>query len=333
MYLSFTIVLSILFIPQTRTIWPPPYRIHLNHTEEFVIFETFGGEDADDDILYSDEDEMIKPLDIRSIDISKDSAKYYRIHKLAMKLGKKGRPTARHSRRIKWPEINYDKEEDQPWVAGHFVNNESNIISENSNVYYLNEMAKRQLDYKIETKRSQNEVDQDYDYASFKKEYENDMKKAKGKNDTLDFVDVTEEESFKDVMKSMINFTKTPRNCTEEEIKGIGMAAVECFWYDFKKVETKEQKVVLLQRIAKVVLFWILVYIVIAVPCWCQKGWCCCCFQCRVCKPRLRIDEVKKFIADNPPGVYHEHKKKLTYKPTHYEKYAHKRLEQALLKL
>lgn len=129
MYLYFTVFLPILLIPKTQTIWPPPYRIHLNHTEEFVIFETFGGEDADDDILYADDDEMIKPLDIRSIDLSKDSGKYYRIHKLAMRVGKRGQVTIKHPRRIKWPETNYDKEDDQPWVAGHFVNNESNIIS------------------------------------------------------------------------------------------------------------------------------------------------------------------------------------------------------------
>lgn len=83
-------------------------------------------------------------------------------------------------------------------------------------------MAKRQIDYKIETKRSQTEVQDDYDYASFKKEYETDMQKAKGKNDTLDFVDAAKDESLKDVIKSMVNFTKTPRNCTKEEIKGVG---------------------------------------------------------------------------------------------------------------
>lgn len=38
-------------------------------------------------------------------------------------------------------------------------------------------------------------------------------------------------------------------------------------------------------------------------------------------------------MADNPPGVYHKDGTIIKYKPTHYEKYAQKRLEQALLKL
>lgn len=38
-------------------------------------------------------------------------------------------------------------------------------------------------------------------------------------------------------------------------------------------------------------------------------------------------------MANNPPGTYHTADKVLKYKPTHYEKYAQKRLEQALLKL
>lgn len=63
-------------------------------------------------------------------------------------------------------------------------------------------------------------------------------------------------------------------------------------------------------------------------------GWCCCCFQCRFCKPYKRIDEAKKYLMDNPIGVYHTSKKeKITYKPTSYEKYAQKQLERALMKL
>ncbi|GJQ76678.1 hypothetical protein Trydic_g15534 [Trypoxylus dichotomus] len=329
MFAVFNIVPTLFIITKVMTIWPPPYRIHLNQSEDFVIFETIGREDSDD-ILYSEEDEMIKPLDIRSLNISKDSSKYIKIHKLAIKQGKKSFSAVRSAERIKWPEYNYDNEEGTPWVAGHFINNKS---QENTNVYYLNEMAKRQMSSDVAEKRSYSEIPLDYDYEKFKEEYESDMKLAQRKDDVLNVVDVTEEEQFKDAFKSMLNFSKTPRNCTKEEIKGIGLAAVECFWYDFKKVETKEQKRVLLQRIYKLIIFWIVIYVAIAVPCWCQKGWCCCCFRCRFCKPRLRIDDVKRFHAENPPGVYYTDRQKLTYKPTHYEKYAQKRLEQAILSL
>lgn len=90
-------------------------------------------------------------------------------------------------------------------------------------------------------------------------------------------------------------------------------------------------------------------YIIIAIPCWCSKGklkknnknltyiqflgWCCCCCRCKWCFPRQRIDEAKKFLADNPVGVYHDKDgKKIEFKTTIYEKYAFAQLEKALKK-
>lgn len=83
-------------------------------------------------------------------------------------------------------------------------------------------MVKMQVEFKEDENRSQRFISQDYDYAKFKQEYDSDMKKAQGDNDTLDFVDVKEEESVKDMVKNLVNFTQTPRNCTAEEVKGIG---------------------------------------------------------------------------------------------------------------
>lgn len=84
-------------------------------------------------------------------------------------------------------------------------------------------MAKGVMNVKLNKKRAGIEEHFEYDYGRFKQEYENDIAASKGKNETLDFVDVTEEEELKDMVKNMVNFTKTPRNCTKEEIKGIGM--------------------------------------------------------------------------------------------------------------
>lgn len=127
MYANLLIIPLICIITNVLTIWPPPYRIHLNHSEDFVIFETFGSEDSDD--IYSDDDEMIKPLDIRSLDISKDAVKYLRIHKLAMKQGRENLPDIKRPKRLKWPETNYDQVKSKAWIAGHFVDNHSNAVS------------------------------------------------------------------------------------------------------------------------------------------------------------------------------------------------------------
>lgn len=112
------------------------------------------------------------------------------------------------------------------------------------------------------------------------------------------------------------------------------MGAVECFWLELQKPKSTSEKMQLLERIGRLVLIWFCIYLVIAIPCWCQRGWCCCCFQCRFCKPRERIDEAKTFLMNNPPGVYYtSDNEKIVYTPTRYEEYEYKKLKNILLKL
>lgn len=131
-----------------------------------------------------------------------------------------------------------------------------------------------------------------------------------------------------------------------------GLAAAECFWIELKSPKLKGAKLQIIEKIARIALIWFCVYLVIAIPCWCQRGtvidsyqfitllklfnflgWCCCCFRCKFCKPRQRIDEAKHFLMNNPAGVYHINDEKVTYTPSNYEEYAQKKLQHVLMKL
>lgn len=59
----------------------------------------------------------------------------------------------------------------------------------------------------------------DYDYGHMKAEYLKELKAAAKSNLTLKYAEVKEEETFKDVLKEMVNFKK-PENCSKE--RGIG---------------------------------------------------------------------------------------------------------------
>lgn len=76
------------------------------------------------------------------------------------------------------------------------------------------------------TKNNTNEdddyVDVNYDYSKYKAEYESDEQQVVKSNNTYNYTDVKEEESVGDALKTITDL-KEPKNCTKEEIKGIGI--------------------------------------------------------------------------------------------------------------
>ncbi|RZC39219.1 hypothetical protein BDFB_007510, partial [Asbolus verrucosus] len=254
-------------------IWPPPYEIKLNDGETFVISEF-----SDTDDLYNDEDEMIQDGTLKSHK-NGDKEKYFRIHQMAIRHNKremsKRKESSKNIKRIK--EHNFDLDDAVPWEGGFVDKHGSFIQPDNENVYYLNEMAKSLIDSKIERKREEekdnqeNEKVEHYDYNSFKAEYDADVKKAQKQNDTLNFTDVKEDESLKEAVENIVDFNKEPKNCTAEEMKGIGLSALKCIITDLKRPRSKGAALQLAERILKISLIWFCVYVVIAIPCWCQR--------------------------------------------------------------
>lgn len=312
-------------------IWPPPYSVNLSQEETFVISELLRDSDVQD--VY-DEEEMIKKEDLaeRQNPYLRND-KYFRIHRQVRRYNDKfGGESSYNTNKTKmYKELNPDAEEPVPWKAG-FVDEEGRFKPDEGVVYFDGEPE----NFGDKLKRSDEEgVDKNdsisYDYNNFKAGYDKEIKDAENSGDTLKYSTVKEEESLKDAVKEMIDFRKTPKNCTAEEMNGIGLGAVECFWMEMKKPRMKSR---VFEKAIRIIVVWIILYIVVAVPCWCQYGWGCCCCRCRFCRPRENISEVQKFFAENPVGVYHDEKGNVyNYKPTAYEIYAYRKLERELNKL
>ncbi|XP_045776678.1 uncharacterized protein LOC123875067 isoform X1 [Maniola jurtina] len=145
-----------------------------------------------------------------------------------------------------------------------------------------------------------------YNYDYLVKEYDNDDK---------------------DVIESNWNTTYTenslPSNCSVEERSS--WKSIRFSLYD---VWSRKQTMIL-SRLWKIVKVWFVIYLVVAVPLWCTRGWCCCCLFCKSFKPTQTIDEAKMFLEANPPGVLQDKKGGIIfYEPTSnerecYEKFGH----------
>lgn len=224
-------LLVILFLSGTNAIWPPGYEVNLTQEGTFVVSEDIGSDVED---VYTDDDEMIKQKDLRHFNLEKDKGKYYRLHRMAMQSNRytEDESEMEISKNVKVVESNFDLEEPIPWQAG-FVDKKGNFIEpDNRNVRYLNAMAQYTMSQKVEAKREEEAVldvknltdikEPDYDYSSFKEEYKKQIKVALHSNETLNHTEVKEEEMVKEAVHKLIDFKETPRNCTEEEKRGIG---------------------------------------------------------------------------------------------------------------
>ncbi|XP_066585746.1 uncharacterized protein [Prorops nasuta] len=201
-------------------------------------------------------------------------------------------------------------------------------------IYISTEISEEKTTFVIE----QNTMNEFYDYEALKAEYEEQIKKIVQHNNTFNYTDKDKpEESPKDAIAKLINFTK-PKNCTKEEMTQIGLQAMQCLVQGYQHVKDKTTLNRMLSRTWVVLRVWIYIYLSIAIPCWCQKGWCCCCFRCDICFPKKRINFAKKYYTSNTPGTLIKQKinqlpQKVNYKPTEFEYKAYENLETAIRNL
>ncbi|XP_031344788.1 uncharacterized protein LOC116171894 [Photinus pyralis] len=293
-------------------IFPLSYNVSFKNEETFIISDI---EHDENDDVYQAEDEMLKEDEVNEQNLEVDSKHFKKLHQISSNYNNKKEFQYNSKLKLKPKEHFQSANDEEPW--------ETSIIYPNDNG------TNDKRNYKIR----QTHDKEDYNYDALKVEYDNDIKKEEKSKKTLKYSDTKEEESFNDAINAVVH--PVQQNCTVEQQKGIGLSAVQCLMTDIMDPKTnKAKRSELLNRVKKLILIWIAMYLIIAIPCWCQRGWCCCCFQCSTCKPHQNIDKAKKFLMDNPPGTYKESAKKvITYKPTHYEKYAYKNLEKALLNL
>ncbi|XP_015185926.1 PREDICTED: uncharacterized protein LOC107071437 [Polistes dominula] len=171
----------------------------------------------------------------------------------------------------------------------------------------------------------------DYDYDALKMDYEQQLKKHKHISDKLEYTyakDKMTKKPFEGVIIS--NDTKY---CTNKDMKYFGIKAIKCLIYNYKNVKDTMEAKETLSKIWLIIKVWLCIYVFIAIPCWCQRGWCCCWFRCKICFPRERIIFVKQYYTHNPPGILipkHNKKKPIKYEPSEFEQDIYDKFETAI---
>ncbi|XP_066157896.1 uncharacterized protein [Euwallacea fornicatus] len=317
------------------SIWVPEYEINLQQDEEFLIPETLEWSDVED--IY-EEEELIRDHERKALNLpdeSLNSDKYYRLHSMSrnknfrkeqgVKLVREGEP------RQNFPELRLAKPE--PWIAG-FVDETGNIIKNEDTIYFADEsQSANSTDVELVKREIENEKnDSDYNYESLKSQYDESMKIEETREDTAKYKEVKEKESPNEAVKNL--FKVAAQNCTDKESTSLGIGDVKCVLLTSGQIYLKKDaKYYFIKKVLLIVTIWALVYVVIAVPLWCQYGWCCCCCRFKFCNPRSEIDEIKTFCANNPPGVYYDEGTLRRYQPTTYEIHAHRELEKMIEQL
>ncbi|XP_014258870.1 uncharacterized protein LOC106672179 [Cimex lectularius] len=137
-----------------------------------------------------------------------------------------------------------------------------------------------------------------YDYEALKDEYLT-IEEVEKNIDRLNNASGRIQARVPQVLHEIVDVSM-PKNCSYEEDTNYGIQAIRCVMSEAAQSGlTKGVR----RHAIRLVLFWLIVYAVIAIPLWLVKGWCCCCCRCKICFPELIAEEVKTYIVRNPPGV------------------------------
>lgn len=111
-----------------------------------------------------------------------------------------------------------------------------------------------------------------YDYEKLKMEYEQQLEYSIKSGKTLNYTEKEEsEDTPKKALKRIMDL-KRPKNCTKEELSRIGIKAIECLIYDYQRAKDMVTVRKVLSRTWLVFRVWLLIYICLAIVCWCQRG-------------------------------------------------------------
>ncbi|KAK9875150.1 hypothetical protein WA026_005941 [Henosepilachna vigintioctopunctata] len=333
--LTTNIILFSMVLIRVQCFWPPSYDIRLDEDETFEISEEL--ETADENIA-QEEDEIIHREELNKFHFNENLHKFDKIHGVVATKNKDMKDEFKPNM-AKYEEINWHEEEIEPKAIGFIgegrgfqlaqfehsevLGNASSITSVKRDVLKEKEESEHVFD------KRQSKSDNDYNYDDMKKTFDENSIKEENDKKNLKYEEVKETESAKDSLSTILK-EKDKINCTIEEMKGIGVRALLCFL----KEPTRSRSAKFFSRMGKICLVWFIVYLVIAIPLWCTRGWCCCCFRCMICRPNDRIDMIKKYYVLYPPGIVEDdYGHTVEYKPTRYEKYFRKELGNELGKL
>ncbi|KAL7298276.1 hypothetical protein TKK_0008628 [Trichogramma kaykai] len=177
------------------------------------------------------------------------------------------------------------------------------------------------------------------EYERIMPEYSADIENITVDEITFKYSEEEIQSTMKKLLKKQLDIKK-PRNCSNFKGFKYGVTALECAFDDLVKSSDSIQKRTSAARLWKILKIWLIIYVIIAVPCWCTRGWCCCCCRCKSCFPYRMIDYEKQYYAKNPPGILVEKLPKgkekaeeqapIKYEATLYEEDAYADFESAI---
>lgn len=119
---------------------------------------------------------------------------------------------------------------------------------------------------------NENSYEESYDYERFKIEYEHQLEYDIKEGKVLNYTKKEEpKNTLKEAVKRIMDL-KQPKNCTKEELSQIGIKAIECLLYEYQRMKDITTAKMVLSRTWLVFRVWLLIYICLAIPCWCQRG-------------------------------------------------------------
>jgi hypothetical protein len=310
--------------------WVPPYTVHLEDNEEFVI-------SAEDPI--SDDLEMLKEQDIRSLDLDIDDSKLGPLHRLSKKStspGSQGKnaklPIQEESYSMEdliriWNRTKGSNLKKRDGKVLHYTiydpNAEKHILKRSS------QEGDEEYDGGLEIiSKSSTPKPVEYDYESLRNDYYQEVLEALHSNTNFNYTSKNKsEETAEDAIQEILQFQQ-PEDKSNEAAENFAMKFIK-WLFGFKNLHTKKGKIKLLKILASAAFVCLLVCVV----CWCRHGLCCCCFRCSFCWPRKLINKAKKYVALNPPGVLIEGGIEKRHEPTVYEIEAYNKLRSTILSL
>ncbi|KAF9414037.1 hypothetical protein HW555_007915 [Spodoptera exigua] len=260
---------------------------HIISTRAFILQDTYNvllkdDKDYEVDLIITDNDyEMIDEKHLKDYKLDKEKYKFEELDKMA----------ERENLKVSKLRAKIVK---QPYEANlHTIS-----VKGNNNKTKLTTSTEPRLITKTSKRQIEPENDEDYDYDELVNEYNEQA--------------INESQ----VQQCVSHKSTDTTNCSYEE--GIGLIAVKCLIEDY--VNHRQTLREVMGRLWRIFLIWFLVYLAVAIPLWCTRGWCCCCLCCKFFKPRQTIEEAKRYVVSYPPGILKTKSGEILYEPTDREK-------------
>ncbi|CAH1637661.1 unnamed protein product [Spodoptera littoralis] len=172
---------------------------------------------------------------------------------------------------------------------------------------------------KTNKRQIETETEETYDYDELVNEYNDEANEESQSSNAYHMskaVNTISQYGIWNELMKLLSFRSDVTNCSY--VDGIGLIAMKCLIEDYINHRYTLRDV--MARLWRIFFVWFLVYLAVAIPLWCTRGWCCCCLCCKFFKPRQTIEEAKRYVVLYPPGIFKTKSGEILYEPTEREK-------------